>query len=98
MIIVNVNIYDDYEMYLISKSAIIDNEKTEGSHKEYKVIEEKREITLEGKKLLETIKYKMNDKDLVSFAFSDKVLIFEYYDKTTGENGRECLIIKEKMQ
>ena len=91
----NINIYSKYNLLIINHSSRLSEENKTIYDNIFVKDNFKKEVLIDGGKLLEMIQNQLQDTYLSEFIFCKDELVFKHFNDNTGESDNICYKIKE---
>ena len=91
----NINIYSKYKLLIINHNSRLNEENKTIYDNIFVKDNFKKEVLIDGGKLLEMIQNQLQDTYLSEFIFCKDELVFKHFNYNTGESDNICYKIKE---
>lgn len=91
----NINIYSKYKLLIINHSSRLSEENKTIYDNIFVKDNFKKEVLIDGGKLLEMIQNQLQGTYLSEFIFCKDELVFKHFNYNTGESDNICYKIKE---
>lgn len=91
----NINIYSKYKVRFLSSGAYISQEDSTPDDKVFNHYENDEEEIIDGGKLLDIIKYRLDDSYLQEFSVIDNTIRIEIFNYMNGESDKYIMVIED---
>lgn len=90
----NIDIYSKYKVRFLSNGAYISQEDSTPDDIVFTHYEDDKEEIIDGGKLLDIIKYKLDDRYLQEFSVIDNTIRIEIFNYMNGESDKYIMVIE----
>lgn len=91
----NINIYSKYKVRFLSNDAYISQEDSTPDDKVFNHYENDEEEIIDGGKLLDIIKYRLDNSYLQEFSVIDNTIRIEIFNYMNGESDKYIMVIED---
>ena len=89
-----IDIYSKYKVRFLSSGAYISQEDSTPDDKVFTHYENDNEEIIDGGKLLDTIKYRLDDNYLQEFSVIDNTIRIEIFNYMNGESDKYIIVVE----
>ena len=94
----NIDIYSNYKVRFLSNGAYISQEDSTPDDIVFTKYENDEELILDGGKLLDIIKCKLNNSYLQEFSVIDNTIRIEIFNYMNGESDKYIIVIERYLE
>lgn len=94
----NIDIYSKYKVRFLNSGAYISQEDSTPDDIVFNHYEDDKEEIIDGGKLLDTIKYKLDDRYLQEFSVIDNTIRIEIFNYMNGESDKYIMVIERYLE
>lgn len=94
----NIDIYSKYKVRFLNSGAYISQEDSTPDDIVFTHYEDDKEEIIDGGKLLDIIKYKLNDNYLQEFSVIDNTIRIEKFNYMNGEFDKYIIVIEDILK